>query len=139
MEVLIVVVIIGILAAIALPSYSNYVLRANRTVGKTLVMRIVAQQEGYFTDRKQYATALNTLATDYSAATMYVKRDGGVQATNTSDTIYSVTLTGASATAYSVQLTPINAQAKDTSCGTLTYASTGARTASGTATDCWTR
>lgn len=140
-EVMITVVIIGILAMIAVPAYGNYVLRANRAVGKTAIMRIATQQESYFTDRKQYATSLPALSsTEYgTATTVYVKRDGTVQAANTADTIYAVTLTGASATAYAVQAVPVHAQARDTACGTLTYTSTGTRTVSGTATDCWTR
>lgn len=140
LELMIAVAIIGILAAIALPSYDGYVLRSNRAVAKTVIMRIVGQQESYFSDRKQYATTLPTLSADYGAATtVYVKRDSSVQAANTADTIYAVTLTAASATAYSVQATPVNAQTKDTKCGTLTYSSAGARTASGSATDCWIR
>lgn len=139
LELMITVAIIGVLAAIALPSYGDYVLRSNRTVAKTMIMRVVGQQESYYSDRKQYATTLPTLSTDYSGATTYLRRDGSVQAANTSDAIYAVTLTGASATAYSVQATPVNAQAKDTRCGTLTYASTGTKSASGSATDCWTR
>lgn len=141
LELMIALAIIGILAAIALPSYDDYVLRSNRTVARTVIMRIVGQQESYFSDRKQYATTLPILnSADYgSATTVYVRRDGSVQATNASDAIYAVTLTGAGATAYSVQATPVNAQAGDTKCGTLTYASTGARTASGAGTDCWVR
>lgn len=141
LELMIVVAVIGILAAIALPSYGDYVLRSNRTVGKTVIMRVVGQQESYFSDRKQYATTLPILSSaDYgNATTVYVKRDGAVQAANTADTIYAITLTGASATAYSVQATPVNAQTKDTKCGTLTYSSAGTRTASGSATDCWLR
>jgi type IV pilus assembly protein PilE len=141
LELMLAVAIIGVLAAIALPSYGDYVLRSNRTVAKTVIMRIVGQQESHFSDRKQYASTLPILnSADYGAATtVYVKRDGAVQATNTSDTIYAVTLTDASATAYSVQAAPVNAQAKDTRCGTLTYSSAGARTASGSATDCWVR
>lgn len=139
LELMIVVAIMGILAAIALPSYGNYVLRSNRTVAKTVIMKIVGQQESYYSDRKQYAATLDALSPTFTAATMYVRRDGELQAANTSDTIYAVTLIGAGGSAYSVQASPVNAQTKDTSCGTLTYASTGAKTVSGTATDCWIR
>jgi type IV pilus assembly protein PilE len=139
LELLIVVTIVGIMAAIAIPSYGDYVLRANRTVGKTEIMRIVGKQEGFYNDRKAYATALNLLDTTYGAATVYLKRDGSVQTTSTTQAIYTLALTGASATAYSVVATPVNRQLKDTKCGTLTYTSAGVKSASGTATDCWTR
>lgn len=139
LELLITITIIGLLAAIALPSYGDYVLRSNRTVARTAMMRIVGQQEGYYSDRKQYAATLPTLSTDYASATMYLKRDGAFQGASSTDAIYAVTLTDASATAYSVRAVPVNAQARDSRCGTLTYSSTGTKTASGSATDCWTR
>lgn len=140
-ELMIVVAVMGIIAAVAVPSYGNYILRANRTVAKTEIMKIVSRQESFYNDRKTYATALgpNTLGTEYGAPTVYIRNDGTPQTTNTTDTIYSLTLTNASATAFSVVAAPVNRQTKDTKCGTLTYTSTGTKSASGTATDCWTR
>ena len=139
-EVMIVVVIIGILASIGLPAYNDYVLRGNRTVARTVILKIASQQENYFTDRKQYATTLNTLSTDYAGSTIWVRKDGRVQSASSTDAIYSVTLTGATTAAFTIAATPINQQAKDTKCGTLSYASTGTTSASGTsAADCWTR
>lgn len=139
LELMITVAIIGIIAAIALPNYSQYVLRSNRTVGKTVIMRIAGQQESFYADRKGYATTLTALGTDYPANTVLVKRDGSLQTANTTDTIYSVTLTGATALAFTVQATPVNSQTKDTGCGTLSYTNLGVKTVSGTSTDCWTR
>jgi type IV pilus assembly protein PilE len=138
-ELMMVVVVIGVLAAIAVPAYGDYVLRSNRTVARTVILRIASQQESHFSDRKQYATALDALGPDFPAATVYVKRDGAVQSAAGTDTIYRVTLTGASATAYTVEAVPVNAQARDTKCGTLRYANTGAKSASGPGPDCWTR
>lgn len=138
LELMIAVAIVGILAAIALPTYGNYVLRSNRTVGKTVIMRIVGQQESYYSDRKQYAAALNNLSPEYAGATVYVTPDGATQAANTSDTVYSVTLSAATATSFTVQATPVNRQTKDTKCGTLTYSNTGTKTASGPdGAACW--
>ena len=153
LELMITVAIIGIIAAIALPNYSQYVLRSNRTVGKTVIMRIAGQQESFFSDRKTYASALNSLSPDYTAATVFVKRDGSPTATASTDNIYSITL-GAytqatvanctvsgtpTATQYAIIATPINAQTKDTTCGSLCYGSVGDKGKTGAATDCWTR
>lgn len=140
-ELMIVVVIIGVLAAIALPAYGNYVVRANRTVGKTVIMRLVSQQESYFVDRKRYADVLGptSAANDlgYAAAQMFVTRDGNLQ-TSSSQAIYRVELTGATATAFTVQATPINAQVKDTKCGTLSYNNLGTKGATGPdGANCW--
>jgi type IV pilus assembly protein PilE len=139
LEMMIVVTMIGILAAIAFPSYNSYILRSNRTVGKTVIMRIAGMQENYFNDRKQYATVLGGLSVPAStAATLYVLRDGQTATATSTEAIYSVTLTGATAMAFTIQATPINRQTKDTSCGTLTYTNTGVKTASGSdGANCW--
>lgn len=143
LELMIVVVIVGVLASIALPAYGDYVLRGNRTVARTVILRIASQQENYFADRKQYATTLGTLSGDYSppsTTTIYVKKDGRIQTASSSEVIYGVTLTGASASAFTITATPLNQQAKDAKCGTLSYASSGTTSASGTRpADCWTR
>ena len=152
-ELLIVVTVLGIIAAVAFTSYGSYVLRANRAVAKSAVMRIAGQQESFFTDRRAYALTLNTLAPEYTGATMYLRRDGNFQAANTGAAIYSVTLgaytaatvancsvAGAATTAqYAIIVTPINSQARDTTCGKLCYGSPGDKGRSGTATDCWSR
>lgn len=139
LELMSVITIIAILVAISVPSYQSYVRRANRAVAKSAIMKIAGQQESFYTDRKSYATTLNGLSPEYTAATVYLKRDSNVQAATSTATIYSITLTGASAVGYTITATPINRQASDTGCGTLSYTNTGAKTASGTATDCWSR
>jgi type IV pilus assembly protein PilE len=55
LELLITVVIVGILAAIALPSYSQYVIRANRTQAKQFMADIANRQEQYLLDQRSYA------------------------------------------------------------------------------------
>ena len=136
-EAMIVVTVLAIIAAIALPSYAGYVIRANRSAAKAAVMRIAGQQESYYTDRKQYATDLADLG--LGAATVYLRRDGNFQPASTAEAIYAVTLTAASSSAFTVQATPVNSQAKDTDCGTLNYTSTGLKSASTGRDDCWSR
>ncbi|WP_299728209.1 type IV pilin protein [uncultured Endozoicomonas sp.] len=57
-ELMIVVVIIGVLAAIALPSYQEYVKKGRRTEAQTALMKIAALQEQYYMDNKTYSTTL---------------------------------------------------------------------------------
>jgi len=56
-EVMIVVAIIGILAAIAYPSYDEYVKRGNRAEGQAFLHDASARQEKYFTQNNVYVTA----------------------------------------------------------------------------------
>jgi type IV pilus assembly protein PilE len=58
-ELMITLVIVAILASIALPSYRNYVIRANRGDATHALMRIAAQQEKYFIQNNTYASSLD--------------------------------------------------------------------------------
>jgi type IV pilus assembly protein PilE len=60
MEVMIVVVIVGILAAIALPSYNQYVLRSNRNAAQRFMMDVANRQEQYLNGMRAYTTALDS-------------------------------------------------------------------------------
>lgn len=53
-EVMIVVVIIGILSAIAYPSYTEYVMRANRSEGQAYLIDVAARQERFYSQNNSY-------------------------------------------------------------------------------------
>ena len=59
-ELMIVITIIGILSAIAVPSYNNYVLRAKRSEGRSAIMDAAARQERVYSDNNQYTSTLGT-------------------------------------------------------------------------------
>ena len=54
-ELLIVVVIIGILAAVAIPKFSNTKQRASRSAGIADMRNLATAQEGFFADSSRYA------------------------------------------------------------------------------------
>jgi prepilin-type N-terminal cleavage/methylation domain-containing protein len=53
-EVMIVVAIIGIISAVAYPSYLRYVTKSKRTECRTAIMQVMQQQERYFTQQNTY-------------------------------------------------------------------------------------
>jgi len=64
-ELLIVIVIIGILAAIAIPVYTNYMQRARRADAKTALEQLRAAQEMFRAERGSYSTNLPQLVTSW--------------------------------------------------------------------------
>lgn len=53
-ELLIVIVILGILVGVAVPTYRNYVMRAQRAEAKTTLLRIAAEQEKFYLQNGTY-------------------------------------------------------------------------------------
>ncbi len=60
-ELLIVIVIVGVLAAIAIPVYTNYMQRARRADAKTALEQFRAAQEMLRAERGGYSTNINQL------------------------------------------------------------------------------
>jgi type IV pilus assembly protein PilA len=61
-ELLIVVVIIGILAAVAIPKFANTKQRANRSSGTADMRNLATAQEGFFADNDRYGALADTAA-----------------------------------------------------------------------------
>ncbi|GBL53623.1 pilus assembly protein PilE [Pseudomonas citronellolis] len=132
-EMMIVVAIIGILAAIAYPSYQEYVLRGNRSEGQALLNDAAARQERYFAQNNAYVTAQANIAR------LGMRNTSGT--TVTSDTgKYALTISNPNGSGgYQLTATPQGAQTKDTKCGNLTLNAMGTRGVSGSTSvnDCW--
>ena len=132
-ELIVVVAIVAILAAVVVPSYSQHVLKTKRQSAKSTLLQVVNKQEQFFLNNKQYATTLTGLG--YSDE-YYIDGDGSAVAATSDDRTYQITLANATSAAFEVKATPVLNQVKDTDCGTLTAASDGSRTASGSG-ECW--
>lgn len=122
-ELMVVVAIIGILAAIAIPSYQDYVLRGNRTEGMALLSDAAARQERYYAQNNTYADTLAKLGLQESS----------------NNNLYTLTISNTSSTTYTLTAAPKGAQLKDTKCGSLGLNQAGVKTKTGTAalSDCW--
>ncbi len=75
-ELLITVAIIGILAGVAYPSYTDYITRSNRSEAQRELMRFANLQEQVFVDTRSYASEMKGLGlstvTYETASTNYV-------------------------------------------------------------------
>jgi len=124
LELMIVVVIIGILAAVAYPSYQNQVRKTRRADGMGQLMQTAQALERCYTRSATYVGCANV-------AFPVVSPDG----------YYSVTAVGGvTASAYTLAAAPQGDQLKDAKCGTLRLTSTGIQGSLGTNADvnsCW--
>ena len=132
-ELMIVIVIIGILTAIALPSYRGYILRANRTDAKKALLARAADFERCFTRNSTYLNSDSTpctVAANLPDSTLSTYR---IEADPDNNNIQQAT--------FAIRAVPINQQAKDTQCGMFRLDDRNNRTVSGTASasDCWGR
>jgi type IV pilus assembly protein PilE len=135
LELMTVIVILAILAAIEYPTYKESVRKAKRAEGRAALMALMQQQERYYSQNSTYvafsASAPNGFkwfSADSAASSSYE-----ISATPCKDdTIQNcVLLTAEPGTA------KVNASYKDEICLNLTLTSTGIRAASGSATHCW--
>jgi type IV pilus assembly protein PilE len=60
-ELMMVLAIIAIIVAVALPSYQRYQVRGIRSQGQQFLMDLAQAQEQFFLDQRQYATDIGTV------------------------------------------------------------------------------
>lgn len=128
-ELLIVVTIIGIVAMIAYPAYTQHILKTHRAEGKAIIAQAAVSQERFFADNNSYTadlTALGFAADPANSENGYYSLD-----------VDAPTANCPIATCYSLTATAIGTQAADAQCATMTQTSTGRKTA--TDQECWRR
>ncbi len=114
-ELMIVIGIVAILVAMALPSYGKSVRKSRRADAQSTIIEFSGSAARVFTETSSYESLILPASTDYYT--------------------FSFPSTPA-ATSYLIQATPKDAQSKD-SCGTMTITNTGKKTHTGSDAICW--
>ena len=135
MELMIVVAIVAILASVALGSFSGSGDKARRAMVKKEVLKIVAAEEQWFVNYKDYTTDLTNLKiSNATSAGVSMDGKGNAIAPGSSGQAYLIAVTKPAAREFTVTAVPKGVQAGD-NCGTLTIKHTGQKTAA--SSSCW--
>jgi len=120
-ELMIVVAIVGILAAIAYPAYTSQVMKTQRTDAKTALMTAAQNLERCFTEHNAYD--------DGACPALPATSPKGY---------YSIVATTMTASSFALQATPISgAVVNDTDCATFTLNNLGAQGSTPAGNQCW--
>jgi len=114
-ELLIVIVIVGVLAAIAIPAYTNYMQRARRADAKTALEQVRAAQEMWRAEKGGYATNTAALQNTMGAPSTTINQ------------YYTWNFSVQNSTSFTAQAVPQGSQASDPG-GTLRIDQDGTKT-----------
>ena len=116
-ELMAVVMLIGVLGMIAIPSYRQYVARSQRTEAKSALLRLATNQERFYLQNRIYSSDPSAL---------------GFAGNNTERGVYSLRITGASVNGYTAIAEPRTGGAfnmMNDACTSFSITAQGARTA----------
>ena len=113
-ELMITTAIVAILAAVAYPSYTRYIVRSNRTAAQAQMLDIANREQQFLLANRAYATRAVLETSGYSLPTNVYSRYS-----------YDITVGTTAVPSYTITFTGIGTQAGD---GALTLTSEGVKT-----------
>jgi type IV pilus assembly protein PilE len=128
-ELMITVLVLSIIVAIAIPSYSNYVRKSRRADAKSALLDMAALEERYYSTQNIYSSNASDMG--YSGWPATVGSGYYTVAAPTLGTPSAPTASQPAGTpaTYSFIATPVGDQVKDTQCTSFTVQSGGIQTA----------
>ena len=125
-ELLMVLAITGLLAAMSYPNYHNYITRAHRTEGKTALLDLACRMEHYYSKHQTYQTATIGTGnkTDVLGESLSETRLYTLSIARATDETYLLTATTRTLT-------------QDAQCPLLTLNHSGAKGPRGGIVSCW--
>ena len=125
-ELMIVIVILGILAAVAYPNYREFSARAKRSEAKAALLQVATNQERFYLSHSTYSNDLTDLG---FASNPFITETGS----------YRIRIrAGANSAGYVAEADYLLGGSEADKCVTFTIDSNGIK-ASDPYTDCWTR
>lgn len=126
-ELMIVVVVLSILAAVAYPNYRNFAARAKRNEAKAALLQIATNQERIYLNTNSFTSDMTQLG--FPVASNFTTDSGS----------YRVNVApGADANTFTATATYLNTDGEAGKCATFQIIADGTRTST-PYTDCWTR
>ena len=125
-ELMIVVIVLGILAAVAYPNYRDAAARAKRNEAKAALLQIATNQERFYLNNNTYTTDMTQLG--FAGAGNVISDSGS----------YQINVDAADASNFTATATYLNAGNEAGKCSTFQIDGRGTRTSAPLA-DCWTR
>jgi type IV pilus assembly protein PilE len=133
-EILIVLVIIGVLTAIAIPSYQQYMVRAARHQAEATMLNLSQMEERFFTNNYTYYAM--TTQPPNADPNGWSNFSGDSMGARKYDIIINAPIPGGAANTYIIQASPSNGFA-DSGCGTLSLDNMGVKGSAGSPSTCW--
>lgn len=112
-ELMVVVAIIGIIAAVAYPSYGRYVMEARRSDAHTALLNMADRQERFYLQNNTYSANIADLITGAPVSP---------------ENYYTLSVSNVSASTYTLTATPVGAQLSDAACNPIELTHAGQKT-----------
>jgi type IV pilus assembly protein PilE len=127
-ELMIVVVIVSILAAVAYPNYQEFTARAKRNEARAALLRLATNQERFYLNNNTFTQDLTQLG--FSTTPTWTTETG----------YYTIQVTAANASNFTATATYLQGGSEAAKCASFTIDGRGAKTSlPDPPGDCWTR